>query len=213
MSSIDEVRTGGKPIVTMCGSFGADVEAISQAVAELLGITWHQAPDYLAQVRRVFVGEAERQAMDRLLVMLQQNVIDARVEILTPVDRTVVSDILARNTRLTMLQAAEGGVVCGCHAAYILKDLPNAIHVRIDSPLRARAGQLALARRMTVQQAEALLDAENRLRIELAKFAHGYDPEDNGLYDLIVNLERFDHLEAARLIAAAVLQQQGRQVA
>lgn len=208
MSSIDEVRAGGKPVVTMCGAFQPDVEAIGCCVSELLGITWHHNVDHLDRVWRVFAGESERQAMDHLLTLLQADHFDPLTEVLSPVDRIVVSDIIARNGRLLMHQAAEGGVLCGCHAAYVLRDLPNAIHVRIDSPLADRADEVARTRRVSPQQAEALLDAEARLRIELAKFAHGYDPDDNQFYDVVINMARFDRDEAAHLIARTVRQQQ-----
>lgn len=199
-----ETNAGGKLLVTICGTFGTNVPDIGAGVADLLGIPLHGATSSLAAIRSTFAMDIERDVIDQFLCSLRRDPAQDPSAVLSPDDRVVLSDVVARNKRLVMRQALEGGVLINHHAAWILQDLPHAFHVRIDSPLEERIRATAVQEGFDDRTASVLQDVEDKLRVQVARYSYGYDPERLDMYDVVLNTARFGVAEAAQLIAAQV---------
>jgi cytidylate kinase len=102
--------------------------------------------------------------------------------------------------------ASEGGVVIlGRAGQIILRDRLDVLHIRVIAPKRLRVDRISQRHTISLQAAEAQVEASDRYRQSyLRRFYHarGDDPE---LYDIVINTERMTPEEAASLICEALL--------
>jgi cytidylate kinase len=100
--------------------------------------------------------------------------------------------------------AAHGAVVLGRAGALVLRDHPDALHVRLDGPLERRVAQAM--RRQGVERAEAerLRRDADRAREAYVRHFYGADARDPALYHVVVDSTRLPVDAVVDLIAAAV---------
>jgi cytidylate kinase len=102
--------------------------------------------------------------------------------------------------------AAEGDVVIvGRGGQAILRGLPNVLHVRLVAPAGLRAGRLARRHQISLESAQAQVEARDRYRHHYLKRYYRIDWDDPELYDMVLNTARFSPEEAARQIVQAAL--------
>ena len=101
--------------------------------------------------------------------------------------------------------AAEGDVVIvGRGGQAILRGLPGVLHVRLIAPAGLRAERLARRHQISLEAAQAQVEARDHYRRNYLKRFYHIDWDDPELYDLILNTARLTPEEAARLIVQAI---------
>lgn len=204
MSTDSEVNAGGKPVVTIWETFGSNMDAIGHRVAELLGLPFHETGVSSAQISSAARGEVDDNALDRLLRHLAEPrrtstwFFELSIE-----DQLKLRDMVTENNRQVLRVAAEGGVLLGRNGVYLLRDMPNVLHVLLDGPVADRVHNAALHFDISDEAAGAMQQLEDALRVDLSKYLYGYCPDELKHYDIVVNTARLSGEDAAQLVAHA----------
>ena len=84
--------------------------------------------------------------------------------------------------------AGEGNVVIvGRGGQIILRDFPNALHLRVVAPLAVRATRLQQQERISAEAAYARLEASDKTRTRYLQRGYGVALNDPTLYHLVIN--------------------------
>jgi cytidylate kinase len=69
----------------------------------------------------------------------------------------------------------------------VLRDSPRALHVRLDGPPAARAGQAARIEGVDLETAKRRLAETDRAREAYVRYFYGVDARDPALYHLVLD--------------------------
>ena len=116
--------------------------------------------------------------------------------------------LLVRNVSETILHLVELGnvIVIGRGATVLTAKLDYVFHVRIVASLEKRVQHIQELKRLSREEALALIRREDRGRERYLKKYFKTDLNDPLLYDLTINTDRVSYDQAARIIADAMLQ-------
>ncbi|TDD75685.1 AAA family ATPase [Actinomadura rubrisoli] len=209
-------------VVTISATYGARGASVGPAVAERLGLPFvdRAIPETVAgeigctlEEALAHDGRAES-GIGRILAGAARlpNVAMGGMDVYLP-DRAIVPpEEFVEHTAGIIRRTAErdGGVLLGRAAAVVLKDRPDALHVRLDGP---RERRLAIAAAETSgagartgapgRGVERMLDDNDRARTAYVKHFYGADPADPRLYHLVIDTTRLPASAAVDLIATA----------
>ncbi|MCX6902664.1 MAG: cytidylate kinase-like family protein, partial [Verrucomicrobia bacterium] len=117
------------------------------------------------------------------------------------------SDTLIHQISETIVHLAELGhvILVGRAAHVITRQAQNVFHVRLIAPMEKRQAQVMARRQMAPEAALDFIKKEDVARKHYLKAYFRADPDDDLLYDLVINTARFSPEEAATLIGEAVL--------
>lgn len=99
---------------------------------------------------------------------------------------------------------AGNAVIVGRGANLITRDIARAVHVRFVGSASARVRHFARRAGLSEELAAAEVVRIDRARKRYVRSAFKRDVEDPGLYDLVVNTDRFTDEQAATLIVDAL---------
>lgn len=97
-------------------------------------------------------------------------------------------------------------VIVGRAGQMILKGCPGILHVKVIAPTQMRVGRVAKDQGISLEAAQAQVEASDRSRRNYLKQYYHARWDDPELYDLIVNTSRLAPEEAACLICQALKQ-------
>jgi hypothetical protein len=101
--------------------------------------------------------------------------------------------------------AADGGaVILGRAGAVILRDHPDAVHVRLDGPPQRRVAQAMELEGFSKSDAERLRRDGDRAREAYVRHFYGCDARDPALYHLVIDSTSLPTEVVVEVIAAAV---------
>src|SRR5262249_40370569 len=95
-------------------------------------------------------------------------------------------------------------VVLGRAGAVILRDDPDALHVRLDGPVERRIEQAMELEGLSHEDAERLRRDGDRAREAYVRHFYGCDARDPALYHLVIDSTRLSVDTIVEIIAAAV---------
>lgn len=102
--------------------------------------------------------------------------------------------------------AAKGKVVIiGRAGQVILRDRPDVLHVKVIAPVHLRAARTALRQRISLEAAQAQVEASDRTRRRYLRRHYHARWDDPELYDLIINTARLTPAAAADLVCNAIV--------
>lgn len=172
------------------GSLGSEV---AQAVAARLGwrVIWRELINQAA--REAGAGEMALATIDDLNLLGLR----PRAEV-----RQAYLDAIAR----LMDEAASQGkvIILGRAGQVVLRERADTLHVRITAPLALRAERVAARQGISLQAAEAQVQASDRARRRYVQRFYHMDWDDSSLYDLIINTRRMAAEPAAELVCLAL---------
>jgi hypothetical protein len=109
-----------------------------------------------------------------------------------------------RETERLIKEHTEGGaVILGRAGAVILRDHPDALHVRLDGPPERRIAQAIEIEGLSPQDAERLRKDGDRAREAYVRHFYGCDPKDPSLYHLVIDSTALSKETVVEVIAAA----------
>jgi len=102
------------------------------------------------------------------------------------------------------LAKADNQVFIGRATQMILRDLPNAYHVRVIAPLEVRVQKAMELMKATEAEALALIKETDANRKKFIQESYKVDWADSFLYDLVINTGRVNIEHAAKAVAELV---------
>jgi cytidylate kinase len=103
--------------------------------------------------------------------------------------------------------AANGNVILvGRGATIITSLLPNVLHVRLVAPFNLRVQNYAESCKITAKEAARFVRESDEARHRYVRTYFGVNVADPWLYDLVINTGRTGNEQAAKIIAATVVE-------
>jgi hypothetical protein len=198
-------------LVALSAAYGAAGSRVGPAVAERLGVPFVDRAIPLAVAERldvpVDVAEERDESVARgLLERMLQGFIGADTGAPMPPTPELISeeDFRAATEEVLRRQAASGeGVILGRGAAFLLRDQPDVLRVRLHGPAEARVRRAMELQGLDEDTARRGLARTDRAHAEYAKRFYGVNIDDPRLYHLMLDGSAFPVEECAELIARA----------
>ena len=204
-------------VVTVSATFGAGGSAIGPAVAERLGtpfvdraIPYTVAADIGCTLEEALDHDDRTEhGLGRILASAARlpNISFGGMDAYLPERHFVPEEeFLVRTEKVIKEIAAHGGgVILGRASQLVLAGHPAALHVRLDGPRKRRLANVRESMDLSVQEAERLLDDNDRARTAYVRHFYRADPADPALYDLVIDSTRLAAAACADIIVTAAL--------
>jgi hypothetical protein len=182
-------------VVTVSAAYGAAGAEVAPAVAERLGLPFHDRAIAAQVAGRLGVPLSEAEANDETVVRGLWRLVASLGAMPDPVGGVLPTSSLpdARVYReqtehvLTEIAAGAGGVVLGRAGAIVLGDRPDALHVRLDGP-RERRLEAAVARSgRSREEVQREMAANDRTREAYVRHFYRCDPAAPRHYHLVID--------------------------
>ncbi|NEK86443.1 cytidylate kinase-like family protein [Blastococcus saxobsidens] len=198
-------------IVTVSASYGAAGAEIAPAVADRLGLPFHDRAIPGRVAGRLGVPVAEAEANDETVVRGLWRLVASLGTMPDPVGAVVPGTPLpdARAYReqtervLAEIAEGDGGVVLGRAAAMVLRDRPDALHVRLDGPREQRLSSAVARSGRPREEVARELAAADRGREAYVRHFYRCDPAEARHYHLVVDTTALPLETGIELVVAA----------
>ena len=198
------------PLVTISASYGAGGSRIGPAVAQRLGVEFLDRAIPTRVADRLGCSLDDALAHDESLGDAIGRLASSFALLPELAGAMVQAGVLAgedyRRETETLIRehASEGGaVILGRAAAVILRDHPDAVHVRLDGPPQRRVAQAMELEGFTKSDAERLRRDGDRAREAYVRHFYGCDARDPSLYHLVIDSTRLSEETVVEIIALA----------
>ncbi|HEY6887474.1 MAG TPA: cytidylate kinase-like family protein, partial [Solirubrobacter sp.] len=109
-----------------------------------------------------------------------------------------------RETERLIREHTEGGaVILGRAGAVILRDHPDAVHVRLDGPPERREANAMRLEGLSAEDATRLRKSGDRAREAYVRHFYGCDARDPALYHLVIDSTALSNETVVEIIVAA----------
>jgi hypothetical protein len=202
-------------VVTISATFGARGSVIGPTVAERLGTPFvdRAIPTTVAAEIGCTLEEAldhddrTPHGLGRILSSAARlpNVALGGMDTYLPEGGLVPEEEFLVRTEQVIREIAEhgGGVILGRASQLVLAGHPTALHVRLDGPRRRRLADVQESMGLSAQEAERVLDDNDRARTAYVRHFYRADPGDPALYDLVIDSTRLAAAACADIIVTA----------
>jgi hypothetical protein len=197
------------PLVTISASFGAGGSQIGPAVAQRLGVEFvdRAIPARVADRLQVPLDDALAHdeslgdAIGRLVstFALLPELAGAMVQ----AGYLAGEDYRRETERLIREHSSGGAVILGRAAAVVLRDHPDALHVRLDGPAERRVAHAMAMADLSAEDAEQLRKSGDRSREAYVRHFYRCDARDPSLYHLVIDSTALPNDTVVEIIAAA----------
>jgi cytidylate kinase len=182
-------------IVTISAPYGAGGAEVAPAVAERLGLPFHDRAIPAQVAGRLGVPVAEAEANDETVVRGLWRLVASLGTMPDPVGGVMPTGSLPDErayrlqTERILAEMADsgGGVVLGRAAALVLGDRPDALHVRLDGPPRRRLAAAVARSGRSEDDVRRDLEANDRTREAYVRHFYRCDPASARHYHLVVD--------------------------
>jgi cytidylate kinase len=201
-----------RPVVTISAPYGAGGSVVGPRLAQRLGVPFVDRAIPVAVSRRLDVPLAEALTQEQLkydtrsrllasLAMTAQMFSGAPSNLVNPAD----DESFRRTTEVVLHEvAASGAVVLGRAGAIVLRDLPAALHVRLDGPRERRILQAMRLGDLDRETVEQELRDSDLAREAYVQHWYRVDPGAPQHYHLVVDSTAIDLDACVELAARAV---------
>ena len=201
-----------EPLVTVSASYGAGGSRVAPLLAERLDVPFAERVMRRRVADRVAAplaaAEREQQPVGRSLARILRQIAGERSPA-TPATAHAeqsADDEYRRMHDQEIRAFVDGGaVILGRAAAIVLRDVPQALHVRISGPLDLRVQQAMRIDGVDHPTARWRQATEDMARDAYVRHFYGVDPEDPKLYHLNIDSTRLPLDACVEAIAAAAL--------
>lgn len=182
-------------VVTISAAYGAAGAEVAPAVAERLGLPFHDRAIPAQVAGRLGVSVAEAEANDETVVRGLWRLVASLGTMPDPVGGVLPTAALPderayrEQTERVLAEIADGagGVVLGRAGAIVLGERPGVLHVRLDGP-RDRRLEAACARSDRPRdEVRREMEANDRTREAYVRHFYRCDARDAALYHLVID--------------------------
>jgi hypothetical protein len=182
-------------VVTFSAAYGAAGAEVAPAVAERLGLPFHDRAIPALVAGRLGVSVAEAEANDETVVRGLWRLVASLGTMPDPVGGVLPTSNLpdARAYReqsekvLGEICDGAGGVVLGRAGALVLRDRPDVLHVRLDGPREARLAAAVARSGRSVDEVRREMEANDRTREAYVRHFYRCDPAAARHYHLVID--------------------------
>jgi cytidylate kinase len=182
-------------IVTISAPYGAGGAEVAPAVAERLGLPFHDRAIPAQVAGRLGVPVAEAEANDETVVRGLWRLVASLGTMPDPVGGVMPTGSLPDErayrlqTERILAEMADsgGGVVLGRAAALVLGDRPDALHVRLDGPPRRRLAAAVARSGRSEDDVRRDLEANDRTREAYVRHFYRCNPASARHYHLVID--------------------------
>jgi len=182
-------------VVTLSASYGAGGPEIAPAVAERLGLPFHDRVIPVQVAGRLGVPVEEAEANDETVVtglwrmVANLGTMPDAVGGVLPSSTVPDARAFREQTERVLQEIAGGGggVVLGRAAALVLHDRSDALHVRLDAPPERRVSAVVARTGRPRDEVRRELEANDRAREAYVRHFYRVDPRSPRNYHLVVD--------------------------
>ncbi|HEX2074803.1 MAG TPA: cytidylate kinase-like family protein [Geodermatophilus sp.] len=182
-------------VVTISASYGAGGAEVAPAVAERLGLPFHDRAIPARVAGRLGVTLAEAEENDEKIARGLWRLVASLGTMPDPVGGVLPTSpqpderAYRQQTERVLLEIAEGGggVVLGRGAALVLRDRPDALHVRLDGPRERRLESAAARSGRPREECRRELEANDAAREAYVRHFYRCDPSAARHYHLVID--------------------------
>jgi hypothetical protein len=186
-------------IVTMSAAYGAAGAEIAPAVAEQLGLPFHDRAIPAQVAGRLGVSLEEAEANDETVVRGLWRLVASLGTMPDPVGGVLPTSTLPdarayrQQTERVLAEIADGagGVVLGRAGALVLRERVDALHVRLDGPPDRRLEAAAGRSDRSLEEVRREMDANDRAREAYVRHFYRCDPAEAAHYHLVIDSTAF----------------------
>jgi cytidylate kinase len=198
-------------VVTVSASFGSGGAEIAPAVAERLGLPFHDRVIPARVAGRLGVPVAEAEANDETVTRGLWRLVSSLGTMPDPVGGVLptggLPDERAYRVQtervLGEIAAGPGGVVLGRAAAMVLRDRADTLHVRLDGPPERRLAAAVAYSGRPEEDVRRERDAADQARGAYVRHFYRCDPTDARHYHLVVDSTVLSHGTVVELVVTA----------
>jgi cytidylate kinase len=206
------------PVVTISASYGAGGSQVGPQLADRLGVPFLDRAIPTAVAERLAVplseaiahDEAVRSVLERLLVRFAPAA--QAFSGAAPPPELLDERSYLRVTEQIIRERTAGGaaVMLGRAAAVVLRDVPAALHVRLDGPPEARIEQAMRLEGASRKTAERHMRETDRAREAYVRQFYDVDARDVSLYHLVLDSTALALDTCVEVIAVAATSRAGQ---
>ena len=182
-------------VVTISAAYGAAGAEVAPAVAERLGLPFHDRAIPAQVAGRLGVSVEEAEANDETVVRGLWRLVASLGTMPDPVGGVLPTSNLpdARAYReqtergLAEIADGAGGVVLGRAGAMVLQDRPDALHVRLDGPPERRLAAAVARSGRSADEVRREMEANDRTREAYVRHFYRCDPSAARHYHLVID--------------------------
>jgi hypothetical protein len=182
-------------VVTVSAAYGAGGAEVAPAAAERLGLPFHDRAIPAQVAGRLGVPVAEAEANDETVIRGLWRLVASLGTMPDPVGGVLSTSTLLderayrEQTERVLGEIADGagGVVLGRAAAMVLRERPDALHVRLDGPRDRRLAAAVARSGRPREDVLRELDANDRSREAYVRHFYRCDPASPRHYHLVVD--------------------------
>ena len=186
-------------IVTVSAAYGAAGAEIAPAVAEQLGLPFHDRAIPAQVAGRLGVTLEEAEANDETVVRGLWRLVASLGTMPDPVGGVLPTSTLPdarayrQQTERVLAEIADGagGVVLGRAGALVLKDRVDALHVRLDGPPERRLEAACGRSARPAEEVRREMESNDRAREAYVRHFYRCDPAEAAHYHLVVDTTAF----------------------
>jgi hypothetical protein len=198
-------------VVTVSASFGAGGAEIAPAVADRLGLTFHDRVIPAQVAGRLGVPVAEAEANDETITRGLWRLVSSLGTMPDPVGGVLPTSTLPDERAyrqqtervLGEIAAGAGGVVLGRAAAMVLRDRPDVLHVRLDGPPERRLAAAVAHLGRPEEEVRRDRDATDAARVAYVRHFYRCNPAEARHYHLVVDSTALPHDTVVDLVVTA----------
>ena len=198
-------------VVTVSAAYGAAGAEISRAVAERLGLPFHDRAIAAQVAGRLGVPVSEAEANDETVVRGLWRLVASLGTMPDPVGGVLPTTSLPdprayrQQTERVLGEIADGagGVVLGRAGAMVLRDRPDALHVRLDGPRERRLAAAVARSARSRDEVVREMEANDRTREAFVRHFYRCDPAAAQHYHLVVDTTALPVETAVELVVVA----------
>jgi cytidylate kinase len=206
-------------LITLSAPYGAGGSQVGPEVARRLGVPFvdRAIPTAVAERLSVPLDEAvERDesaggALTRMTVWLGQVGQAFGAPGAIPIESVEEEDYRRATEQVLREHASayEGAVILGRAGAIVLREQPDALHVRLDGPVEARIRQGMAVEGIDRATAERHIEETDKARRAYVHHFYRCDPREASLYHLVIDSTTIPLDACAEIIVAAARSREG----
>jgi hypothetical protein len=198
-------------IVTVSAAYGAAGAEVAPAVARELGLPFHDRAIPAQVAGRLGVTVAEAEANDETVVRGLWRLVASLGTMPDPVGGVLPTSPLPderayrQQTERVLAEIADGagGVVLGRAGALVLRDRPDALHVRLDGSPEGRLDAAVARSGRPREDVRREMEANDRAREAYVRHFYRCDPSEAAHYHLVVDSTAFSVDTVVALVVTA----------
>ncbi len=199
--------------ITISREYGSGGGEIGVQLAKRLGwkLVDHEVAEQVARALNITEAEADAhdEHADNLIVRLLTNLSESLAPVSVPVQSlpSLITPEEYDEARRKVVEAAVASghaVIIGRGAQVLLAGRPDVLHVRIIAPLEQRTAYVMRREGLDHARAQNRINTKDRDRARFLAAVHQRNPQDEHLYDMVVNTAVIELSDVVELLALAL---------